>query len=292
MSLPQKRPKAEKQKGKRGRPALKIQKVKDNFDPSQSMRSVIEHYEATKLSYECTYFTQQLCLMLQRIASHPSFGRFHKEPVYRSMIKAVKDVMLTELEVAVWSIVLTRSERDMEHADLMLHLRATAFAVRKVTEGDILLSGIEACLDMKPGFQRYFSKWYERNRDQLDMSLYEINEMYQFLVRPMNQQDRDEFVISYEIDEIIDEAVLSGTCSDAEDVDDKSMGKTTDRSESLKSITFGSGLDKNQGEQHQSRVGQVLIPLISSLPSFDNFELAPVPEQREEERASTDEKME
>lgn len=217
MSAPQKRPGDDSPKGRRGRPALKIQKTKDVSDPRHSSRTVIDHYEESKVTYECVFFTQQLCLMLQRLALRPVYRRFHKEPVYQMMIKATKEVMLTELEVALWGIIMRRTETELEHRDLMLYLRATAFAARRTTEGDLIMNGVEAYLDLKPGFRKFFPTWYEGSKEQFDIPLYELNEEYQALVKPLDPNDYGSMLLSYTIDEFAENDPLSSEGSDVED---------------------------------------------------------------------------
>ena len=202
MSSAQKR---SRPKGKRGRPALKIQKINDPLNLSNSLHSVLENYETSKVAYECSLFTQQLCLMLQRMAVSPSLSAFTKEPLYQWLEKAVKEVMLTELEVALWSLVLERTEAECRGTDLRLYFRLSAFAVRRVTEGEVMLSDVEAYLDTKPGFQRSFRKWLELHKDKLDIPLLEVNQQFEHLTQPIGPHDCNPYLYALLIDEIIDE---------------------------------------------------------------------------------------
>lgn len=210
-------PKRLRPKGKRGRPSLKIQKNSSSLDQSYSLRSVLENYEASKVTYECSLFTQQLCLMLQRIAVSSSLAAFTKEPLYQLLVKADKEVMMTELEVALWSVVLSRTEADSRSLDILLYFRISAFAVRRVTEGEVMLSDVEAYLDTKPGFQRFFGKWFEQHRQQLDAPLMEVNQAYERLIQPLEPSDCHPFLYALLIDDIIDENFIAKDCLEEEE---------------------------------------------------------------------------
>lgn len=256
MSAPQKRSGSESPKGRRGRPALKIQKTKDTSDPKQSNRSVIDHYEETRVTYEFSFFTQQLCLMIQRLALRPVYQRFPKEPVYQLMVKTAKEVMLTEMEVALWGIIMRRTEGELEKVDLMLYLRVTAFAGRKITEGDLVMNGVDIYLDLKPGFRRFFPLWYEANKERLDIPLYELNEEYQALIKPISPDDFTSMMLTYTIDEFAEYTPLSSEGSEQEEA--KPQAQQLEQSHSIGSFSmlsggFASGLFSLQGSSNLHR---------------------------------------
>lgn len=247
-------------KGRRGRPALKIQKMMDPLDTSQSIRNVLENYETSKITYECSLFTQQLCLMLQRMAVSPILSAFTKEPVYQSLVKAVKEVMLTELEVALWSIVLGRTEKECRDLDLLLYFRVSAFAVKRVTAGEVMLSDVEAYLETKPGFQRTFGKWFERHRDKLDVPLLEVNQVFEQLTQPLSSQDCDPYLYALIIDEIIDEQFAPRDTAEEEAVD---------KTQSARAESGAISMPRRVGEQP----GQLPeLPGVPSLEPLDGFE--------------------
>jgi len=254
MSAPQKRSGSESPKGRRGRPALKIQKTKDTSDPRQSNRSVIDHYEETRVTYEFGFFTQQLCLMLQRLALRPVYQRFPKEPVYQLLVKTTKEVMLTELEVALWGIIMRRTEGELDKIDLMLYLRITAFAGRKTTEGDLVLNGVDSYLDLKPGFRRFFPPWYEANKDRLEIPLYELNEEYQTLIKPISPSDLTPMMLSYTIDEFAEYTPLSSEGSEEEESKPQAQQlEQPSHSFTLLSGGFNSGLFSLPGSSNLPR---------------------------------------
>jgi hypothetical protein len=143
--------------------------------------------------------------MLQRIAVSPALSIYCKEPLYQYLVRAAKEVMITELEVAMWSLVLERTEAESRDLDLLLFFRISAFAVRRVTEGEVMLTDVEAYLDTKPGFQRNFGKWFERMREKLEIPLLEVNQMFESLGQPLGPQDCNPYLYALIIDEIIDE---------------------------------------------------------------------------------------
>lgn len=250
-------PKRHRPKGKRGRPALKIQKINDPLNLSNSLHSVLESYETSKVAYECSLFTQQLCLMLQRMAVSPALSAFTKEPLYQLLEKAVKEVMLTELEVALWSLVLERTEAQCRELSLRMYFRVSAFAVRRATEGEVMLSDVEAYLGVKPGFQWHFRKWLEQHKDQLDIPLLEINQQFGMLTQPIGPQDCNPYLYSLLIDEIIDEQFAAN-----ETIDDREAGEREQPNSAL-------GLPRRAGD------GPGQLPELSGMPAFeplDGFE--------------------
>ena len=279
MSAPKKRPSSKHPKGKRGRPALKIQKTKDNFDQSQSIRSVLENYETTKVTYECSLFTQQLCLMLQRIAASPCLRLFTKEPVYQSLVKAVKEVMLTELEVALWSIVLATAETDFHEVDLLLYFRISAFAVRKVTEGEIMLNDVEAFLETKPGFQRNFSKWFDKNKRHLECPLQIINQAFETLTKPIGPQDFNMDIYALIIDEVIDEPFAAEETVEEEKIrvkrEEGTSGSQQTMAPLVQSLVLGGNLGQVLGLARRMGEPPGQLPSLSNIPSYeplDGFE--------------------
>jgi len=257
-------PKRPRPKGKRGRPSLKIQKNSNPQDQSNSLRSVLESYETSKITYECSLFTQQLCLMLQRIAVSPALSAFAKEPVYQLLVKADKEVMLTELEVALWSVVLGRAEAECRDLDLLLYLRISAFAVRRATEGEVMLSDVEAFLDTKPGFQRVFAKWFEQHRLSLETHLLELNQIYESLTQPLGPSDCNPYLYSLLIDDIIDEPFASN-----DRVEDEEGETLRDRQQGAADIV--SGMHRRTGEAPGQLPELPGVPSLEPLEGFEPF---------------------
>lgn len=252
-------------KGKRGRPSLKIQKNSNPHDQSHSLRSVLENYETSKLNYECSLFTQQLCLMLQRIAVSPALSAFAKDPVYQLLVKTDKEVMLTELEVALWNVVLRRTEAESRELDLLLYFRISAFAVRRATEGEVMLSDVEAYLDTKPGFQRFFGKWFEQHRHALETPLLELNQVYESLTQPLGPADCHPYLYSLIIDDIIDEPFASNDMIEEEENNEQQR----DRSQGAADIV--SGMHRRNGEAPGQLPELPGVPTLEPLEGFEPF---------------------
>ena len=137
----------------------------------------------------------------------------------------------------------------------MLYLRVTAFAGRKITEGDLVLNGVEAYLDLKPGFRKFFPSWYEGNKERLDIPLYELNEEYQVLIKPLSPTDFTSMMLAYTIDEFAELTPLSSEGSEEEESKPQQLEQTQSHSMgsfTLLSAGFTSGLFSLQGSnQHR-----------------------------------------
>lgn len=159
---------------------------------------LLHKYEVQQTSY-CIEGTTQTTQMFLRAISTSAPKAYKKLPLLRLLSEASKELMLNELEVALWAIYLERLVWPV--TDTQLSLVFAAFSVKLYLNDDT--EPIEAQLSRRiANFSEMYESWTEDK--QFTVSPRELNSKFRALTS-LAQQPEDEAIVDYNyyVDDIL-----------------------------------------------------------------------------------------
>jgi hypothetical protein len=159
---------------------------------------LLHKYEVQQTSY-CIEGTTQTTHMFLRAISTSAPKAYKKLPLLRLLSEASKELMLNELEVALWAIYLERLVWPV--TDTQLSLVFAAFSVKLYLNDDT--EPIEAQLSRRiANFSGMYESWTEDK--QFTVSPRELNSKFRALTS-LAQQPEDEAIVDYNyyVDDIL-----------------------------------------------------------------------------------------
>lgn len=204
-------------KRKRGRPpgtaAEKSRKQAPRFEESDSDQSFTnessgfpaskhsqKYQEALKAYEKNSGLSHQL---LRRLAALPVLQQqSQQEPILQQVMDISRKLMMTELELVVWAIHLTRTQ-EIQAFPLLISLLVSAFYVKSTLGGDI--SSVQIVLERQnSGFAANLDRWKLLNpRESMEFSLGEVSKKWKEMKRPVSEEDMQVINYNYYIDDIL-----------------------------------------------------------------------------------------
>ena len=151
--------------------------------------------------------TGRSCYILKRILCLASVSRSFKDfPMEKILADVAKELCMTELEIAVFSIYLNRFMwQEVPHLVLVhLYILALASKIYFLEEIEALALHINEKI---PNFIEYFNAWMNRNELSTFVSVQELNKTFDELVRIPYKDLRVEY--NFYVDSILESAPAS-----------------------------------------------------------------------------------
>lgn len=195
--------------GKRKKPAPRH----DSSDTDQSIASepcaansklFFKYHEALRVYDRTCATTQQL---LRRLAALSLLQlKSQQEAVLQQVMEVARKLLMTELELVVWAIHLTRAQC---LSDLPLHvtLAVSAFYVKQSLGSDI--AAVQVFLEKQnSSFAKSLERWKQVNsKETTSCSFQEVNAMWKELKRPVSEGDTQTVNYNYYVDDILQAGV-------------------------------------------------------------------------------------
>mmetsp|Transcript_21896 Transcript_21896/g.39940 ORF Transcript_21896/g.39940 Transcript_21896/m.39940 type:complete len:234 (+) Transcript_21896:1058-1759(+) len=163
-------------------------------------RELLREYEVLQTSYSQEGATQTTQMFLRMIAASPTVPKTYRQvPLLKKLCEACKELMLNELEVALWAIYLERYVWPI--CDSQISLVFTAFAAKLYLNDDI--EPVEAYLNRKINdFSSFYESWLEDKR--FEVTPRELNSKFRALTRIVLQPEEDALVdYNFYVDDIL-----------------------------------------------------------------------------------------
>jgi hypothetical protein len=167
-----------------------------------STRNLLREYEALQANYSLEGASQTTQMFLRMIAASPQLPKAcHQAPLLRYFYETSKELMMNELEVALWAIYLERLVWPMSDSPVSLVLSFAAFAAKLHLNDNI--APIEAHLNRRVvNFSALHEQWAEGK--QLSVTARELNSKFKALHRVVQQPEEDALVdYNYCVDDIL-----------------------------------------------------------------------------------------
>jgi hypothetical protein len=167
-----------------------------------STRDLLREYEGLQANYSVEGASQTTQMFLRMIAASPLVPKACRQaPLLRYFYEASKELMMNELEVALWAIYLERLVWPTSDSSVTLELSFTAFAAKLYLNDDI--EPIEAYLNRRVvNFSTLHEHWAEGK--QLSVTPRELNGKFKALHRVVQQPEEDALVdYNYYVDDIL-----------------------------------------------------------------------------------------
>lgn len=207
----------ESTKRKRGRPAgnlaEKRRKTAPRCDDSDSdqlpssdphntttSKLVLKYHEALSAYEKTSPLTHQL---LRRLAAHSALQqRSQQEPVLQHTMDVARKLMMTELELVVWALHLTRAPLTPA-LSLQSALLVSAFFIKLTLGAEI--ASLQAYLEKQTtDFGKNLDVWEQLNpKETVRFSLQEVSVKWKELKQPVSEVDLPLINYNYYVDDIL-----------------------------------------------------------------------------------------
>ena len=168
-------------------------------DPTAS-KLVSKHQEALSAYEKTSPLTHQL---LRRLTAHSGLQqRSQQEPVLQQTMDVARKLMMTELELVVWALHLTRAPLTPV-LSLQSTLLISAFYIKLTLGADI--ASLQAYLEKHTrDFGKHLDVWEQLNpKETVRFSLQEVNVKWKELKQPVSEEDMTVINYNYYVDDIL-----------------------------------------------------------------------------------------
>lgn len=174
----------------------------DNSAPTKLLLRYHEAHTAYERTNQLTY------QLMRRLAAQTSLlqQQSQQEPVLHQVIDIARKLMMTELELVVWALHLTRAQLT-EAMSLGSALLVSAFYIKLTLGAEI--AALQAYLEKHTGdFGKHLDIWEQLNpKGTVKFSLQEINAKWKELKRPISEEDVPTINYNYYVDDILQAGV-------------------------------------------------------------------------------------
>ncbi|CAG9331806.1 unnamed protein product [Blepharisma stoltei] len=173
-------------------------------EKAKHQAKLLELHEEVRNSFFNDGVSHQSQVILRRIVQNPAVPqKYEFFNLLDALNTAHQEMLMNELELAVWEIYLEKFVWKDKETPLLLLLMLSAFAVKSYFNEDV--STYQAYLSVKyPGFLEAYEKWYNVYKNDMNISPIELNDKFRdlnkFVTTPGDTKVVD---YNYYVDEIL-----------------------------------------------------------------------------------------